>query len=382
MKTAAPASSPSAPAPARAPALDVRSIDVAALEHEPVPRVEQELRIFIRERAFDRVVERGGADTSREIGGVLVGVVQRDESGPYVRVDGTIDALHAEEKGAELTFTHATWDHIHEQMDSVHQGQRVVGWYHTHPGFGVFLSDRDTFIHRSFFDLPFQLALVYDPRSREHGVFVWRDNQPLRCRRYWIGAHEHHWDGARASEATSARGHAELGHAKARPPGGLPDGRPRVSMDTEARGIDWLTLAVAGLMLVCVAGLGGWWLGARAAGDVLARAEAELTRARERAALESLGDAGARRRSEDARDLGTQRNALGTLYADLAGDFLAGGDSKRARRYLLTAAAVDPDNAARYQKQLRALDERTQIRRPQSGAGTTSQTSDARGTAP
>ena len=484
MTTRVSAPLPSVPAPSRGSALDVRSIDLGVLEHEPAPRVEQELRIFISETAFDRAVERGGADTSREIGGVLVGVVRRDESGPYVRIDSTIDALHAEEKGAELTFTHATWEHIHTQMDSAYQGKQMVGWYHTHPGFGVFLSDRDTFIQRSFFDLPFQIALVYDTKSREHGVFAWRDGQLLRCRRYWIGAHEHYWDGARSSETRAAHEHVAPGHAFGQPPRQSTDDRPAPSGDIEARGIDWLILAVAGLALVCLAGLGGWWFGTRAASEVLERAEAEIARAQARgaqdavtglnvelldvtrtalsdeltrrradaitaamrhaetalealgpaaaspaaaspagspptppspgtaaspgtaetasapvtaggdtaaqpraqiqaaiadarreasallseraalrAALDRLRDAGAQRSSADARGLAVQRNALGTLYADLADDFLADGDTKRATRYLLSAAAVDPDNAARYEKKLRAFDTRTKMRR-------------------
>ena len=65
----------------------------------------------------------------------------------FVKVDATIDALYAEEKGTELTFTQETWDYIHKELESKHKGKKIVGWYHTHPGFGIFLSDRDLFIH-------------------------------------------------------------------------------------------------------------------------------------------------------------------------------------------------------------------------------------------
>jgi proteasome lid subunit RPN8/RPN11 len=184
--------------------LDVRQIADNDLETARAPAVRQELRIFFTEAAFDRAVTRGDNDTTREIGGVLVGQLLRDDGGPFLRVDATIDALHAEEKGAELTFTHATWEHIHKEMDSTYDGKKIVGWYHTHPGFGIFLSDRDQFICQSFFDLPFQVALVYDPKSKEHGVFSWRDGQPSRCRRYWVGEREHTWDGTRAPAPASA----------------------------------------------------------------------------------------------------------------------------------------------------------------------------------
>ncbi len=260
--------------------MDVRAIAMGELDQEAAPQVEQGFRVFISEDAFDRAVERGSADTTREIGGVLVGVLRRDQAGPYVRVDTTIDALHAEEKGAELTFTHATWDHIHEQMDAVHADKRVLGWYHTHPGFGVFLSDRDTFIHASFFDLPFQIALVYDPKSREHGVFTWREGELVRCRRYWIGPHEHTWDGAHAAAGEDRRGGAEARPvAPVMPPSMHEDGAGRV---------DFLTLGLFGLLVLLLGGFGGWWFGSRSTADVVARAEVEIARAQTRGALDMV----------------------------------------------------------------------------------------------
>jgi proteasome lid subunit RPN8/RPN11 len=49
---------------------------------------------------------------------------------------------------------------------------RWAGWFHTHPGYGVFLSSWDT----SLFDLAFHwdhhVAYVIDPCRREEGVFV------------------------------------------------------------------------------------------------------------------------------------------------------------------------------------------------------------------
>ena len=57
--------------------------------------------------------------------------------------------------------------------DSRYPDQRIVGWYHSHPGFGVFLSEHDLFIHRNFFSDPAQIAWVYDPHSDEEGCFAW-----------------------------------------------------------------------------------------------------------------------------------------------------------------------------------------------------------------
>ena len=267
--------------------LDIRAIDETGLRAVPCPATRQEYRVFLAEEAFDRAVERGAGDTTREVGGVLVGELLRDDAGPYLRIETTIDALHAEEKGAELTFTHATWEHIHKEMDA-RPGKRVVGWYHTHPGFGVFLSDRDQFIHKSFFNLPFQVALVYDPKAREHGLFTWRDDEVVRARRYWIGTREQIWDGARAvarpdnkpgsdragTGRASATGEAEAG-------AGHGDGSPLAPPS--------VMLIAAVLLLMLVAGFVGHWLGTGAARQALAEIQIEMARAKTEGAQAAIG---------------------------------------------------------------------------------------------
>ena len=50
---------------------------------------------------------------------------------------------------------------------------KIVGWYHSHPGFGVFLSEHDLFIQQNFFSNPQQVAWVYDPHTDEEGCFGW-----------------------------------------------------------------------------------------------------------------------------------------------------------------------------------------------------------------
>ncbi len=278
--------------------LDVRAIDERELAQKAAPAVKQGFRVFLSEAAFDRAVERGTSDTTREIGGVLVGEVLRDKAGPYLLVDTTVDALHAEEKGAELTFTHATWDHINQEMDSKHQGKRVVGWYHTHPGFGVFLSDRDQFIHKSFFNLPFQVAFVYDPKSREHGVFAWHDGEITRIRRYWVGEREQVWDAARtAGEPPGGnRGEPE----SARRPEPARNGEP--ALDASPSTLAML-IGVGVLLLFIGAFVGNWW-GTASANRALAQVEHELAKAKVAGAQEAVA-------SLDADLIGILRQSLG-----------------------------------------------------------------------
>ncbi|HEX8103653.1 MAG TPA: Mov34/MPN/PAD-1 family protein [Solirubrobacteraceae bacterium] len=116
------------------------------------------------------------ANADREVGGVLVGRVAAEGSLPMVT--GAIEALKADEQRATLTFTQDAWEHVHRTLDETFpEGTQIVGWYHSHPGFGIFLSEHDLFIHRNFFSGASQIAVVVDPLACTEGAFVWRDGQ-------------------------------------------------------------------------------------------------------------------------------------------------------------------------------------------------------------
>ena len=104
-----------------------------------------------------------------EICGVLIGEL----ADGVTRVDGCIAGEKAKEAGAHVTFTQETWQHIYKIKDTKFADASIVGWYHSHPGFGIFLSDYDLFIHKNFFTAPHQVAWVFDPHSDEEGCFGW-----------------------------------------------------------------------------------------------------------------------------------------------------------------------------------------------------------------
>jgi hypothetical protein len=98
-------------------------------------------------------------------------------------VTASIEGQNAEEAGAHVTFTQDTWEHIYAVKDKKYPNERIVGWYHSHPGFGIFLSEHDTFIHKNFFASPGQVAWVFDPESDEEGCFGWVDGRIERLSR-------------------------------------------------------------------------------------------------------------------------------------------------------------------------------------------------------
>jgi proteasome lid subunit RPN8/RPN11 len=128
-----------------------------------IPGLSKRLRGAVYDHVYD--------NHTHEVGGVLVGDLGEGEM-PVV--SGCIAALEARGERASVTFTHDAWSSIHSQMESDFPGKQIVGWYHSHPGFGIFLSGQDIFIQENFFSDPRQIAYVVDPHAGTEGVFGWR----------------------------------------------------------------------------------------------------------------------------------------------------------------------------------------------------------------
>lgn len=137
--------------------------------------------VVIQRTALNAMHEHGQSDTTVEVCGVLVGELCHDRFGPYLLIIDHIAGDKATSKAAQVTFTAETWNTIQSEMEAKHAGKKVVGWYHTHPGFGVFLSGMDLFIQDNFFNLAWQVAWVYDPLAEIDGVFVWKLGKSIKA---------------------------------------------------------------------------------------------------------------------------------------------------------------------------------------------------------
>ena len=135
-----------------------------------------DLPVFLDRSTADAIERHALRDTGVELGGILLGkeCVDDQTGTPFVWVTRSLEAKHYENTKASFTYTHDSWEEITRERDRLHPELDIVGWYHTHPDFGIFLSGHDLFIHRNFFGQPLQLAYVVDPIRQTRGFFRWR----------------------------------------------------------------------------------------------------------------------------------------------------------------------------------------------------------------
>jgi proteasome lid subunit RPN8/RPN11 len=159
--------------------------------HFPGPRgADVPLRVAIEKKAYAELIAHAKESLDREVCGVLAGHLCEDDEGLFVNVEAAIRGTAASEASTHVTFTQATWNAIHKVLEEDFPKLKIVGWYHTHPGFGVEFSDMDLFIQKNFFSGSTQIALVTDPLSGAVAICVNGEEGAKYLDRFWVDGRE------------------------------------------------------------------------------------------------------------------------------------------------------------------------------------------------
>ena len=131
----------------------------------------QEKTVYILQSVYKEIHKFTKGKTEFESGGVLLGNVIEAFGKTNVLIRGFVEAKYSEATPTTLKFTHQSWEYIHKEAEKRFPKQKIVGWIHTHPDFGIFLSDYDKFIHDNFFQGEEQVAYVVDPIQQQEGFY-------------------------------------------------------------------------------------------------------------------------------------------------------------------------------------------------------------------
>ncbi|WP_420630747.1 Mov34/MPN/PAD-1 family protein [Candidatus Leptofilum sp.] len=147
--------------------------------------------ITIEEPALRAAQAHALSSLNREVAGVLIGPrPEKQPDGRYrVHILDTIIAKYTVMHGASVTYTPESWRYMTDKLHERYPDETavIVGWYHTHPGFGIFLSGMDLFIHQNFFTQIWHVAYVLDPRAQTSGFFSWNRKKTE------VARHSFHW---------------------------------------------------------------------------------------------------------------------------------------------------------------------------------------------
>ncbi len=126
-------------------------------------------KVFITSRVIDRI--------------------SRDVNSPFERIGLLMGALEDQSLwvndiipgGSEMNETSCVFppQRLAQVANDIVQGKiqgRIVGWYHSHPGHGLFLSQTDLDTHMQFHQFSlYAVSLVADPKAAEFGIWIYEN---------------------------------------------------------------------------------------------------------------------------------------------------------------------------------------------------------------
>jgi proteasome lid subunit RPN8/RPN11 len=123
--------------------------------------------VSIEKGVLDKVMERAKS-TENEIIGILVGTI----SDHTILISDAVSG-EQEQESTRATLPPST---IAKVTDKILKGEldgRIVGWYHSHPGFGLFMSQTDINTQKNLQQFSSKVtALIVDPDCEEFGFFT------------------------------------------------------------------------------------------------------------------------------------------------------------------------------------------------------------------
>ena len=149
-------------------------------------RVEENKNIYILQSVYKEIHKFTQNKTTNESGGMLVGTILEELGKTNIIISGFVEAKYCEATPTTLKFTHETWEYVHKEIEKKHPEKKIVGWIHTHPDFGIFLSEYDKFIHQNFFNEDYQVAYVVAPIQKIEGFYFWIDEKIEKCKGFYI----------------------------------------------------------------------------------------------------------------------------------------------------------------------------------------------------
>ncbi|MFA6049434.1 MAG: Mov34/MPN/PAD-1 family protein [Candidatus Micrarchaeia archaeon] len=108
------------------------------------------------------------AQNRLEAMGLLVGKFCVHNGRPWVLCEDYITADNLA-TSVSVKFTRDSFQYLAGEFRAKRAGPQtvIVGWAHSHPGYGCFLSATDVSTQEKFFSHPQSIALVIDPTKRE-----------------------------------------------------------------------------------------------------------------------------------------------------------------------------------------------------------------------
>jgi len=122
--------------------------------------------------SFEFLAESFG-EKRLEAMGLLLGKCFSLNGKKWVIVDELITS-QTDSSAVSVRFSEKFFEELVREYGKNKSGKIIIGWIHSHPGYGCFLSGTDLATQKSYFSKDFNVAFVVDPKKTENGKMLKR----------------------------------------------------------------------------------------------------------------------------------------------------------------------------------------------------------------
>lgn len=144
-------------------------------------------RLVFRENVMLRLDEFAHLHAYGEHGGFLIGRRRelKSEEQYEVLVERFVP-IPQQKEASRLVINREHWETVMRALAEANEDEEIVGWAHTHPGFGIFLSNFDKEQHLRFFPNPWQIAYVMDTHAQKRAAYYVREDKWHKLDGYYV----------------------------------------------------------------------------------------------------------------------------------------------------------------------------------------------------
>lgn len=147
------------PAPAHLDGIDISEWDMS----------DERVELYISYSCLQKMIAHCNAHLGEqeEVMGLLLGDVFQWKNEVYTMAEDTVAADAEDSTATSVRFGTEGLDEVARALDELEYEYLIVGWYHSHPGFTTFLSEKDLETQKKNFNKPFHATIVIDPVNKQ-----------------------------------------------------------------------------------------------------------------------------------------------------------------------------------------------------------------------
>ncbi|NLK97324.1 MAG: LysM peptidoglycan-binding domain-containing protein [Epulopiscium sp.] len=143
------------------------------------------IQVYLEDYVYTYLYQYAKLNRGEEKGAALVGYYTEEFGEKMAIISGAIQFKHSLSEDRVL-LTDEVMNEVRAKLNKYFPDCELMGWMHTQPGYGIFLTTQDIRLQKQFFGKPYQTLMIIDPIENIEAFFLWDKEEVRSAEGYYI----------------------------------------------------------------------------------------------------------------------------------------------------------------------------------------------------